>query len=125
MRLPGEIAEHMRAHARWAKPEEACGLLAVSSDAIVFFYACTNEDRSSVTFTVDPTEHFRAMQHAESNGWRIGGSFHSHPNGALSPSSADVAAALDPGWIYAIGSDTGVRAFRIAAGSFEEVALSH
>ena len=125
MRLPGEIALHMRAHARWAEPAEACGLLAVSAEAVVFFYACTNEDRSPVAFTVDPIEHFRAMQHAESNGWQIGGSFHSHPSGSLSPSPADIAAALDPNWLYLIGSDVGVRAFRIAGGTFEEVVLGH
>ena len=33
-------------------------------------------------FLVDPVEHFAALQHAEGNGWTIGGVFHSHPNGA-------------------------------------------
>lgn len=123
MRLPGEIAEHMRAHARWAHPIEACGLFAASSERVEFFYACTNIDQSPDRFTVDPAEQYRAMAHAEANGWQIGGSFHSHPGGHLTPSATDIDSALDPEWMYLIGSDQDVRGFRIASGTVREVSL--
>lgn len=123
--VPAEIVAHMKAHAAWTDPMEACGLLATSADGVIrFFYACTNVDQSATSFTVDPVEHFRALVHAESNGWEIGGSFHSHPTGPVRPSATDIASALDRRWIYAIGSSSAVRAFRIDRGRAREVALS-
>lgn len=113
----------MRAHALWAAPLEACGLVAVAASQAQFFYACTNVLESSERFTVDPVEQFRAMQHAERHGWEIGASFHSHPGGPLWPSDTDVGGALDPCWVYLIGSNSALRGFSIVAGEVEEVVL--
>lgn len=124
MSLPAEVFSHMRAHAAWAAPEEACGLVATTVDGhVTFFYACTNVEASTEAFTVDPAEHFRALSHAESRGWRIGGSFHSHPVGPLWPSAADLDAALDPEWVYFIGSSKAVRAYRIVDGESRELTV--
>jgi proteasome lid subunit RPN8/RPN11 len=93
--------------------------------AIRMVYATTNVDRSSVRFTVSPNEHFRAIRHAERQGWAIAGSFHSHPDSAAYPSATDVAGALDPDWLYVIvGMDNGapdVRGFRIADSKVSEI----
>lgn len=123
--VPVEVVEHCASHARWAAPDEACGLVAVSERRVTFFYACTNLDRSPSRFTIDPVEHFRALQHAERHGWTIGGSFHSHPGGAGGPSSVDVARALDPEWLYLIWSEGRVRGFWIRAGVTSEARLTH
>ncbi len=125
MKLPSEITLHMTAHARWAGPIEACGLLAMSEGTVRFFYACTNVAEAPDRFIVSAPEHFRALQHAEAHGWEIGGSFHSHPNGTLAPSPLDVRSALDPRWVYFIGSTDDVRAYRIADGLVDELSLSH
>jgi len=112
----------MVAHARFTQPEEACGLVAGPEDGpIRMAYCLSNRDRSPYRFTVDPTEHYRAMQHAERNGWALLGVFHSHPSSAPLPSAVDVATALDPHWVYLIvglgeGERAEVRAFDIRGG---------
>jgi [CysO sulfur-carrier protein]-S-L-cysteine hydrolase len=126
--VPGQIREALLAHARFCHPEEACGLLAVDAQGqLRMAYATTNAERSRVRFTVSPQEHFGAIRHAESRGWSIGGSFHSHPESAAFPSSRDVEGALDPGWLYiVIGMGNGfpeIRGFRIREYMVDEVTL--
>lgn len=124
--MPGQVHDAMIAHAQFCLPEEACGLMAVDdAGAIRMVYATTNVDRSPVRFTVAPNEHFRAIRHAESQGWAIAGSFHSHPDSAAYPSATDVAGALDSDWLYVIvGMGNGapeVRGFRIAGSNVFEI----
>ena len=89
--VPTQVREAMVAHARDCLPEEACGLIAVDGDGVIqFAYPATNVDRSRVRFTVAPSEHYAAIKDAESRGWIIGGSFHSHPESAAFPSARDV-----------------------------------
>lgn len=114
IRLPREIRDAVVAHARFCHPYEACGLFAVSPEgAIRFVYACTNRAHSRTRFIVDPTEHFRAIQHAESAGWAIGGAFHSHPGGKAIPSPTDEAGALDPTWFHVLVAGDEVRAWHV------------
>lgn len=108
-------------------PEEACGLLAVDADGQVRrAYCLANVERSPVSFTVDPDEHYASLVDAESNGWSLGGSFHSHPRTGAVPSQTDMARALEPNWVYVIvgladPDSTEVRAWRIRAqGAVEE-----
>lgn len=106
----------MEHHARWSAPDEACGLFAIDdSDVVTMVYCLTNVDRSPRTYTVDPYEHLRALEHAERSGWTIGGVFHSHPDGSAELSRTDVAQALDPSWIYVV---LGIRAGRIDLGAY-------
>jgi len=126
--IPEQIHAAIVAHAEFCFPEEACGLIAVdASDELRMVYATTNVDRSRVKFTVSPEEHFGAIRHAEQQGWRIAGSFHSHPVSAAFPSARDIAGALDPEWLYVvIGLDGGVpdlRGFRIRDFAVAEVAF--
>ncbi|MGI8822022.1 MAG: M67 family metallopeptidase [Acidimicrobiia bacterium] len=119
--LHPDISAAIAQHTRFCAPLEACGLLAVDADKVpVLAYCLTNVDRSPHRrFTVDPAEHFRAMRHAEANGWTIGGSFHSHPGGKATPSSTDIAAAFDPTWWYVVAGPLpapSVRVYRIVAG---------
>jgi len=123
--LPVEMARAMVQHARFALPEEACGLLAGDASGLRMVYPTTNLDHAVDRFTVDPQEHLRAWKHAERNGWSIVGAFHSHPRSDPYPSSRDVAGALDPEWLYVIVGRVTTRprmaAFRIRAGRVTEV----
>jgi proteasome lid subunit RPN8/RPN11 len=126
--IPCQIYNAMVEHARFCYPEEACGLIAVDGDGqLRMVYATTNVDRSRVRFTVAPREHFGAIKHAESQGWAIAGSFHSHPESAAFPSARDVDGALDPDWVHFIVSMANglpdVRGFRIRDYRVSEIAL--
>jgi proteasome lid subunit RPN8/RPN11 len=107
-------------HARACAPNEACGLVAMLGGTVTQVYALTNTDASPDRFTLDPAEHFAAIQHAESNGWAIAGAFHSHPSSAPIPSPADLGGGGDPGWVNLIvgveGGRTAVRAYRYVEG---------
>ena len=119
----------MIAHARFAFPEEACGLVAADGEgSLRMAYCLTNSEHSSVAYTLEPTEHFRALRHAESNGWHLVGVFHSHTRTAAYPSPTDVARALEPEWLYVLVSlerpeDPEVRGFWIEDGNIVEEPL--
>jgi proteasome lid subunit RPN8/RPN11 len=119
----------MIAHARFADPEEACGLLAADAGGrLRMAYCLTNLDASPTAYTIDPSEHIKALYHADGLGWHLAGVFHSHPAGAAVPSPTDVARALEPDWLYLIIGlrDPGrpeVRAFWIRDGVVVEEAL--
>jgi proteasome lid subunit RPN8/RPN11 len=126
--FPSQIRRAVIAHAEFCLPEEACGLLAVDRDGrLRMAYATTNVDRSSVRFTVAPTEHYGAIRNAEGRGWAIGGSFHSHPDSGAFPSARDIGGALDAAWLYVVVGMDGrypeVRGFRISGMRVDEVAL--
>ncbi|MEX1208528.1 MAG: M67 family metallopeptidase [Acidimicrobiia bacterium] len=103
MLLSEAIRAEIVLHARAGHPNEACGLLAVDGDGRVRrAYCLDNVDRSPFSFTVDPDQHFASLIDAESNGWSLGGSFHSHPRTGAVPSQTDISRALEPDWVYLI-----------------------
>lgn len=84
-------------------PEEACGLIAVDGEGrIRMVYPLTNAERSAVSFTIEPREHFGALRHAETSGWHLGGVFHSHPSGPARPSARDLDQPHDPDWFHLV-----------------------
>jgi proteasome lid subunit RPN8/RPN11 len=125
-----QIIEAMVAHSRFTFPEEAVGLLAADeAGRLQMVYCGTNLLRSRTRYTLDPTEHFRAMRHAERNGWSLAGVFHSHTTSPAIPSPTDVAGALEPDWLYVVISladwaQPEVRAFTIRRGVVVEVPLA-
>lgn len=123
--VPAQIHEAMVMHSRFVYPEEACGLLAADHEGrLRMAYCLTNAEHSESSYTIDPTEHFRALQHAESQGWNLTGAFHSHPHSGAFPSKTDVSMAADPLWIYFIvgmGKPPAVRAFLLDEGTISEV----
>jgi proteasome lid subunit RPN8/RPN11 len=128
--FPGEVAEAMLAHAVWAFPDEACGLIALDAEGEVKMVFClTNTDASEHRFTIDPVEHFGCVSFAERLGWRIGGVFHSHTRSAAYPSESDVGGGGDPDWLNVIvgpvvGPNPTVRAFRFDRGDVIEASVT-
>lgn len=126
--VPSQILEAMLVHADNCHPEESCGLLASDEVGLRMAYPLTNELRSPTNYTIAPREHFRALRHAEANGWQITGTFHSHPHTNAYPSPTDVQLAPDPAWLYVVvGMETRdapvVRGFRIMDGQIQEETL--
>jgi len=129
MEVHTEIRRAMVAHALFCYPEEACGLLAVDEEGrLRMAYCLGNADLSAITYSLEPEEHFRALRHAEANGWRLGGVFHSHTHSPARPSPTDVTQALEPDWLYVLVSledrdAPEVRGFWIRDGKVEEEPL--
>jgi proteasome lid subunit RPN8/RPN11 len=125
--LPAQIHEAMLRHSRFVYPEEACGLLAADRyGKLRMAYCLTNAEHSESSYTIDPTEHFGALQHAESQGWNLVGAFHSHPHSEAFPSRTDLRLAAEPDWIYFIVGLNGpatVRAFLLEGGTIQEALL--
>jgi proteasome lid subunit RPN8/RPN11 len=122
------MVEAMLVHARNCHPEEACGLLAMDpEDRVRMVYPLTNAEHSESAYTVEPTEHFGALRHAESRGWEIRGAFHSHPHSDAYPSATDIELAVSPNWLYVLvgmnGSRPELRGFRIVGGVVGEESL--
>lgn len=130
VQIDSEIRQAMLAHAYNCHPEESCGLLAGDeSGAVRMAYPLTNILHSPTNYTIDPTEHFRAIKHADRNGWDIVGVFHSHPHTQAYPSPTDVQLAPDPEWLYVlVGMEDfdrpAVRGFRIRDGVITEEDLA-
>lgn len=115
--LPRQVREAMLAHARWAYPNEACGLIAGEADRVGLVLCLTNRLDSPVRYSIDPREHYGAAKFAEACGLTIMGAWHSHPNGDASISATDIAESPGGSWItlivgnYAKARDS-VRAYR-------------
>ena len=124
LHLPDQIRTAILVHAGNCAPDECCGLIASDpSGAVRFAYPMTNVNPSPVTYTIDPDEHFAALDHAESLGWTLAGVFHSHPHGLAEPSMVDLMAALDPEWVYLIAGVDEIRCFRIHDQKVSEIGL--
>lgn len=74
----------------------------MDDDRVVEVYPTDNADSSPTSYTIPPQEHLEALNDAESKGWRIGGVFHSHPDGPAQLSATDIEKALEPDWIYVV-----------------------
>jgi [CysO sulfur-carrier protein]-S-L-cysteine hydrolase len=100
--LPEEAKREILEHCLAALPNEGCGLLALNGDRVTRVYPTGNDDASPSSYTIPPREHYEAVMDAESQGWEIRGSFHSHPSGPARMSATDLERALSPGWIYVV-----------------------
>ena len=125
--VPREAVVEMIDHARACEPNEACGLVAGLDGEVTRVYALSNMDGAPDRFTLNPAEHFAAVQDAEANGWVIGGAFHSHPSSAPIPSASDLEGGGDPGWVnFIVGVEDGriaVRAYRYDDGGATAVEI--
>jgi len=125
--LPDDLRHEIIDHCVAGLPNEACGLLALHGDRVVKAYPTGNSDASAVSYTVPVQEHYQALTDAESNGWRLGGVFHSHPRGSARMSSLDMERAVEPDWVYLVVGLEGepeIRAWRLGRHVVDEIDLS-
>ena len=120
--IPTRLRAELEAHAREALPGEACGLVLFRDGRAERYERGRNTSDSAYRFNldVDPEVWF-----LEDDGWELA-VFHSHPSSEPRPSRTDVQnVGLWEGRPYLImRADTGeLRAWRIAAESYEEQAL--
>ncbi|MDR1861341.1 MAG: M67 family metallopeptidase [Bacteroidales bacterium] len=124
---PAIIAEIIE-QARTGLPEEICGYLAGTGNAVTRRFPLTNIEHSPEHFSMSPAEQFNAVRQARQEGLTILAGYHSHPSSPARPSEEDIRLAADPNISYIIVSlatePPVVRAFRINGGTVtpEEIA---
>ena len=124
--LSDDLSRQVIEHCLSELPNEGCGLLAMEGDTIVRVYPTGNDLASPTGFTIPPQDHINSLFDAESNGWRLSGAFHSHPNGSATLSDIDVNAALDPEWLYMVVGLSGepeVRVWRVGDDWVSEIKM--
>lgn len=86
-----------------SRPIEVCGLLAGTVDGgVTKFFACTNQNGSGRTFTIDRAEAETVRNAANDAGLQLLGGMHSHPYGWPIPSTEDIRHAVRGNWIHII-----------------------
>ena len=127
--LEKRYADELVSHAKAEAPNECCGILAGVEGTITKLYRARNTENSPLRYNLDPRELFRIVKEIEAKGWEILGIYHSHTHTKAYPSATDIELALWPEALYFIVSlenpeEATIRAFRIAAGQVEEVAVN-
>ena len=93
----------IRAAAIAAYPNEACGLLFGTEARIIEATDAKNIAAEPASrFEIDPAALFAAHRRSREGPLALIGCWHSHPNGAFSPSTYDAAGVADPAWIWLI-----------------------
>lgn len=116
--LPSALADALRAAARSAHPNECCGLLEGVRDGDLFrvqaLHPARNRAAMSDRFEIDAADHIAAQKAARANGRAIIGCYHSHPQGAATPSQVDRAGAAQDGflWVIVAGKELGCFVYR-------------
>ncbi len=129
LRIPSNITEEMIAHAKADFPLECCGILAGKDDTISHIYKVINNDRSRVSYLMDPKEQIRVFKEMRTLSIEMKAIYHSHPNHPAYPSMTDVELAYYPDAIYIIISinnnkETEIRGFRIINKEITEAELN-
>ncbi|CAN5545417.1 M67 family metallopeptidase [soil metagenome] len=110
------IVDEIVAHCLQGRPNEACGILAARSGEIVKVFRMTNASSSPLRYSLDPKEQLAVYNKIDSEGWELGGVFHSHTRTEAYPSPTDVRLAAEdvPYMIVSLAADPpALRAFRI------------
>ena len=122
LRIARRYADEMIAHALEEDPNECCGILSGTDDAVEHLYRITNSVKSPYRYVMDPQEQLNADKDSETNGWGFVVFYHSHTHSEAYPSSTDVNMALQSGYyldVYymlvslANRTDPEIRTFRI------------
>jgi proteasome lid subunit RPN8/RPN11 len=128
-----EQFDEMLRHSREELPNEACGLMGGTGNAVKRLFRLRNMDASPVAYRLDPDEQLRAMRAMKEEGLELVGIYHSHPDSPPVPSHTDITRAFFPGtrepnfpdvvyFIVGVGSGMPeVRAYRITEHGVEKV----
>jgi proteasome lid subunit RPN8/RPN11 len=128
IRVPQHVMDDIDAHAREAWPNECCGLLVGSANAIAASFRARNERSSPTRYQIAAEDHFAAIRHARARELKVIGAYHSHPSSSPVPSSTDVIESISGDFLYLIhgresSSSSSIRAWRIVDGNFRAVPL--
>jgi proteasome lid subunit RPN8/RPN11 len=122
VRLSAEAAAAIRAAAQASGPLEACGLLFGTEARIGHASVARNVAAEPWhRFEIDPAHLFDGHRTARAGPARLIGCWHSHPGGNAVPSRHDREGALDPGWLWLIIGQDGIRGWRPASHGFDPV----
>lgn len=114
VRLRTDAVAAIRRHSENCAPEECCGLIATDPIGEVrFVYPLTNADGSANSYTVAPEESYGAFMHSDRHGWKVGGVFHSHPDGPDRLSQRDIDTMVDETWLHILVSPAGIACYRV------------
>lgn len=99
-------------HALSKLPQEACGLITGTEDAhacdnrkyVQKVYLLRNTDESNEHFSMDPKEQLAVIKDSRTNGFKILGNFHSHPESPSRLSEEDKRLVFDLDMNYLIVS---------------------
>jgi proteasome lid subunit RPN8/RPN11 len=103
IRIPKSVFDSMIDHAKKGFPNEACGLLGASVEAVAF-YPMRNVDEASVSYFMDPKEQLKVFKAMREKNEELRGIFHSHVASEAYPSQKDVRLAFYPDVSYLIVS---------------------
>jgi len=96
IRIPKFIYEKMVDHAKKEWPLECCGILSGREKTVEKAYELTNEERSSVRYSMSPREQVRVFEEMEKESIDMIAVYHSHPHTIPFPSETDVKLAFYP-----------------------------
>lgn len=125
MYLQKRHADQIIDQARSESPNECCGIMAGTGDAVIRLFPATNSEASPKRYSLNPAELFRIMKEVERAGLDLVGFYHSHTHTEAYPSPTDREMAFWPECRYAIISlqdahHPVIRAFRIEDGNVTE-----
>lgn len=120
LRISRNLIDEIINHALRDKPIEACGYVAGVDGEVKRLFPMRNVDASEEHFSFDPAEQFEAFKCAQSDGLRLIGCYHSHPETPARPSEEDIRLAYDSTLSYLIVSLAGeipiLKSFKIKDG---------
>ncbi len=106
--LPPDLTFAIKEQARAAFPRECCGLLIGLRDdemvRVTALHPARNLASAEDRFEIAPEDHFAALKAARLDGQAVVGCYHSHPNGAATPSATDLAGAGEDGFVWVIAA---------------------
>jgi len=124
--IPDDIHDAMVAHCLREAPLECCGILGGVAFEVSLFYPLGNLDASETRYNADPLDLIRVVVDLRAREAEILAIYHSHPRWRAVPSQADLALNYHgpvPRIIVSLLADPPeIRAWRLDAESFEEVA---
>ena len=126
------ILDAVRAAARAAAPQEACGLLLGRNESgRIVLSACVPSRNIAADpmrrFEVDPAIRLRVQRETRDGGAAMVGLYHSHPAGAAVPSVTDRQCLYEPGLVWLIagrGPNWIIRAWLALQDDFRELPLA-